>query len=84
MTCRGGCIGGGGQPKTEVPLTDMVRFARIASLYNRDSAMTLRLSHENPEIKKLYDEFYGSPLSDLAEKMLHTSYIDRSGDLTGK
>ena len=81
MTCRGGCIGGGGQPKTEVPMTDMVRFARIASLYNRDSSMELRLSHENPEIQKLYQEFYEAPLSEKAEKMLHTAYTDRSGDL---
>lgn len=81
MTCRGGCIGGGGQPKTEVPMTDMVRFARIASLYNRDSSMELRLSHENPEIQKLYQEFYEAPLSEKAEKMLHTTYTDRSGDL---
>ena len=77
MTCRGGCIGGGGQPKTEIPPSDMMRFARIASLYNRDSSMTLRLSHENPDIRKIYQEFYGEPLSELAETMLHTSYINR-------
>lgn len=81
MTCRGGCIGGGGQPKTEVPMTDMVRFSRIASLYNRDSSMELRLCHENPEIQKLYQEFYEAPLSQKAEKMLHTTYRDRSSDL---
>ena len=62
-------------------MTDMVRFARIASLYNRDSSMELRLSHENPEIQKLYQEFYETPLSEKAEKMLHTTYTDRSGDL---
>lgn len=81
MTCRGGCIGGGGQPKTEVPMTDMVRFARIASLYNRDSSMDLRLSHENPEIIQIYQEFYEAPLKERAEAMLHTRYQDRSGDL---
>ena len=81
MTCRGGCIGGGGQPKTEVPMTDSVRFSRIASLYNRDLDMPLRLSHENTEIQKLYREFYGEPLGELAEQMLHTVYHDRSSDL---
>lgn len=81
MTCRGGCIGGGGQPKTEVPMTDSVRFLRIASLYNRDLDMPLRLSHENTEIQKLYREFYGEPLGELAEQMLHTVYQDRSSDL---
>ena len=41
--------------------------------------MTLRTSHENPEIKAVYEAFYGHPLSELAEQMLHTSYQDRSG-----
>lgn len=45
--------------------------------------MQLRLSHENPEIIKLYEEFYGEPLSELAEQMLHTVYFDRSADLGG-
>ena len=41
--------------------------------------MTLRTSHENPEIKEVYEAFYGKPLSPLAEQMLHTTYQDRSG-----
>ena len=43
--------------------------------------MKLRSSHENPEIQQLYKEFYGEPLSELAEEMLHTIYQDRSSDL---
>ena len=78
MTCPGGCIGGGGQPKTVLPEADDARKARIASLYKRDSSMKVRKSHENESIKKLYEEFYGQPLSELAEKMLHTMYKDRS------
>ena len=78
MTCPGGCIGGGGQPKTMLPVADDARKARIASLYTRDASMKVRKSHENESIKKLYEEFYGKPLSDLAEKMLHTMYKDRS------
>ncbi|MGN1382485.1 MAG: [FeFe] hydrogenase, group A [Eubacterium sp.] len=79
MTCPGGCIGGGGQPKAETgERKDMVE-SRIESLYKRDSEMKLRKSHENPELKQLYAEFYGKPLSPLAEQMLHTSYINRSG-----
>lgn len=81
MACRGGCIGGGGQPKTEVPMTDEIRKARIASLYTKDSKMQLRYSHENSEIQKLYHDFYEAPLSGLAEQMLHTSYRDRFLDL---
>ncbi len=81
MTCKGGCIGGGGQPKTVVPMNDEVRRARIDSLYAKDASMELRFSHENPEIKKVYEIFYGHPLSSKAEEMLHTSYRSRKEDL---
>ena len=81
MTCPGGCIGGGGQPKNIMADGDAMRKSRIASLYSRDEAMTLRLSHENPEIKEVYEAFYGQPLSELAEQLLHTAYVDRSSDL---
>ena len=43
--------------------------------------MTLKKSHDNPEIKQVYEEFYGKPLSEMAEKMLHTSYNDKSAEL---
>ena len=81
MTCPGGCIGGGGQPKDFSKDPDEVRKARISSIYNRDGEMKQRLSHENKEIVELYSAFYGKPLSPLAERMLHTAYMDRSGDL---
>ena len=81
MTCRGGCIGGGGQPKTEIPMTDQIRNARIASLYLKDESMKLRLSHENPDIKRVYETFYEKPLSELAEDLLHTTYKSRKSDL---
>ena len=83
MACPGGCIGGGGQPKDKEYKGDALRAARIEGLYKRDSSMKLRLSHENPEIKALYADFYGKPLSELAEQMLHTVYFDRSVDLGG-
>lgn len=83
MTCPGGCIGGGGQPRNLMADADEIRKSRMESLYRRDEAMTLRLSHENAEIKALYEEFYGKPLSELAEQMLHTAYSDRSADLKG-
>lgn len=84
MTCPGGCIGGGGQPKNILKNKDNVRKARINGLYTKDDSMTIRKSHENPDIKQVYAEFYGKPLSPLAEKMLHTMYIDRSDILSGK
>lgn len=83
MTCRGGCIGGGGQPKTKVPMTDDIRQARINGLYAQDEACTLRLSHENPDIITVYQEVYGKPLSALAEEMLHTVYASKK-DLLGE
>ena len=59
----------------------MLREARIASLYKRDEEMDCRTSDENEEIKALYRDFYGEPLSELAEELLHTSYTDRRSDL---
>lgn len=48
MSCPGGCIGGGGQPKTKGP--DVLQ-RRMAAVYSIDSNMHLRKSHENPQIK---------------------------------
>lgn len=81
MTCPGGCIGGGGQPKDTEYKGDALREKRIEGLYARDAKMKKRKSHENQEIIALYKEFYGKPLSPLAEEMLHTSYYDRSSEL---
>lgn len=74
MACPGGCIGGGGQP---YGVTDEIRLARSQGLYGEDDACTLRYSHENPFVKKLYDEFLGEPHSEKAHHLLHTTYIER-------
>ena len=84
MACPGGCIGGGGQPKDLAKNADEIRKSRIEALYRRDGAMALRTSHKNPEIQEVYAAFYGQPLSQLAEAMLHTAYQDRSDILTRK
>jgi flavorubredoxin/rubredoxin len=81
MSCRGGCIGGGGQPKTEVPMSDNTLKSRMSALYKKDSDMSLRCSHDNPEIKEVYKTLYEKPGSAVAEQLLHTSYVDRSDDL---
>ena len=80
MTCPGGCIGGGGQPKGTQEKGNALLRERIDGLYARDASMakSRRSSHENKEILELYQSFYGKPLSELAEKMLHTTYSDRS------
>ena len=54
MACPGGCISGGGQPRTSVPPQDWVRQARIDSMYAKDASYQLRNSHDNPEIQALY------------------------------
>ena len=81
MTCLGGCIGGGGQPKCDNELREFVVARRIASIYRRDAEMPIRESHNNPEIQELYREFYGKPLSQLAEELLHTAYASRASSL---
>lgn len=81
MACRGGCVGGGGQPRVKMPQMDKTKALRIDALYKRDEDLKIRISAENTEIKAIYDEFLGKPLSHLSEELLHTSYIDRSGDL---
>ena len=84
MACPGGCIGGGGQPKDMAKNADETRKRRIEALYRRDGSMSLRTSHKNPEIREVYEAFYGQPLSQLAEAMLHTTYQDRSDILMRK
>jgi NADP-reducing hydrogenase subunit HndD len=76
MTCPGGCIGGGGQPRFT---TNDVRESRIAAIYREDEGKDLRKSHDNPDVSKLYEEFLGKPLGEKSHKLLHTKYTDRSG-----
>lgn len=76
MCCPGGCIGGGGQP---IPTNMASRKARTRGLNIDDRQLaTLRMSHENPEIKALYSDFLKEPLSSLSHHLLHTTYIDRT------
>jgi len=81
MACRGGCVGGGGQPYRS---TNRVRLARAKGLYKEDEGMERRESHNNPSIQKLYKEYLGKPNSHKAHKLLHTSYIARPLDLIKK
>ncbi len=71
MACRGGCISGGGQP---LGATDEIRMKRIKGLYKDDEQSTVRMSHQNPQIQKAYDEYLGKPLSERAHKLLHNHY----------
>jgi iron-only hydrogenase group A len=75
MACPGGCIGGGGQPI----LTSLKTIqARTEGLNIDDRQHALRKSHENPEIKQLYQDFLKEPLSPLSHHLLHTTYQART------
>jgi NADH-quinone oxidoreductase subunit G/NADP-reducing hydrogenase subunit HndD len=74
MTCPGGCVAGGGQPLN----TDQSKIrARLGALYSIDRNENIRVSHENSEIKRLYEEYLGKPLSEKSHHLLHTSYAER-------
>ena len=74
MACRGGCVGGGGQP---YGATDEIRKKRAAGVYRDDEGRSLRCSHHNEAIKTLYKDFLEHPLSHTAHKYLHTKYVPR-------
>lgn len=74
MACRGGCVGGGGQP---TGATDEVRRKRTMGIYTDDERSVKRCSHHNPEIQRVYDEFLGKPLSHKSHELLHTKYHER-------
>jgi len=74
MACPGGCVGGGGQPYM---VTDELRVKRAQALYQDDLDKTVRCSHNNPFVKKLYEDFLEKPLSEKSEHLLHTTYKAR-------
>lgn len=77
MGCPGGCIGGGGQPyatANTIPLDTESLKLRAQALYSSDREKTVRRSHDNPEIQRLYKEFLGRPLSEKSHELLHTHY----------
>lgn len=74
MACPSGCIGGGGQP---MPTNEEIRKKRAAGIYDEDEAKTIRKSHENPEVKELYESFLHEPLGHKAHDLLHTHYTPR-------
>lgn len=79
MACPGGCVGGGGQPIHD---GEEWAFERGKNLYCLDQNAKLRFSHENPDIIKLYEEYFGEPVSHKAHMLLHTDHLDamaRSG-----
>jgi iron-only hydrogenase group A len=74
MTCPTGCINGGGQPIGAD--LNAVR-ARMQALYKIDQQEEVRVSHKNPWVIRLYDEFLGKPLGERSHEFLHTYYTSR-------
>ena len=71
MACQGGCVGGAGQPTS----TKENLEARRKGLYSIDAKMKMKAASQNPEVKKLYDEFLGEPGGNKAIRLIHTSYL---------
>jgi NADH-quinone oxidoreductase subunit G len=76
MACPGGCIGGGGQPYIHGDSSILKK--RMEVIYGEDRSKTIRKSHENPQIKKIYAEYFGEPNSEKAHEILHTTYTWRN------
>ena len=75
MACPGGCLGGGGQP---IPTNAKIRDMRARAIYEEDMGMSLRKSHENPEVVQVYKEFLGEPNGHRSHELLHTTYVERN------
>ena len=85
MGCPGGCIAGGGQPyvrpcflpNEDADILTTYKAKRAAALYQEDESKALRMSHKNPQIIALYEEFLGEPNSHKAHELLHTHYTKK-------
>ena len=79
MACPGGCVMGGGQPikSSKVRSEYDVRALRAGALYTIDEKSVIRKSHENPVVKKIYEDYLEKPGSHKAHELLHTTYVER-------
>ena len=79
MACPGGCVTGGGQPihDAKTRATVDIHGLRKNALYEADKNLPIRKSHENPVIKKIYEEYLEKPGSHKAHELLHTTYHKR-------
>ncbi len=74
MGCPGGCVVGGGQPRTGLK---SAWKERRDGIFHEDEKKKLRKSHENPAVQKLYAEYLLEPLGHKSHDLLHTSYTPR-------
>ena len=75
MACKGGCVGGGGQPYHHGDFSIIKK--RTEGIQAIDSNKDIRKSHENPFIKDLYEKHLEKPMSHKAHKLLHTTYFPK-------
>jgi len=80
MACPGGCVNGGGQPivSSKDRMDKDIRAERAKAIYSEDKSLPIRKSHENPYIKKIYEEYLGEPCGHRSHELLHTHYVARS------
>lgn len=84
MNCKGGCVGGGGQPLCPIKDLDRYREDRSKGIFEIDTKRTVRCSHDNKELKQLYKNYLKKPLNPDNYKLLHTSYSNKSNLLNNK
>ncbi len=79
MGCPGGCVTGGGTPIVTSKELQYVnpKVERAKGLYAEDEGKPKRKSHENDEIKALYEEYLGEVGGHKAHELLHTHYTKR-------
>ena len=79
MCCPGGCVNGGGQPIVPANVRNFtdIKAERAKVLYAEDAGLPMRKSHENPVVKKLYEEYLGEPGGHKSHELLHTTYVER-------
>lgn len=84
MNCKGGCIGGGGQPLCAIPKLEEVRQKRAEGLYKIDQKRANKFAHNNKELKLLYKNYLKNPLGEKSMTLLHTTFCDKSNLLNEK
>ena len=79
MACPGGCVCGGGQPIQPASVRNAIdlKAERAKALYQEDQNLTLRRSHQNPRVLKMYEDYFGKPGGHKAHELLHTHYVAR-------
>ncbi|MDD4979415.1 MAG: [FeFe] hydrogenase, group A [Gallionella sp.] len=75
MACVGGCLGGGGEPKSMDPL---ILEKRMQAIYAMDKTSSKRRSYENQDVQKLYATELKEPNSVHTHALLHTSFAARN------